>query len=110
MIQFQLETDKDLLEDAFGFAQQQVRCLVDKHPDYYPMYTQSGKWKHEGPAWTHWCDGFLPGMMWIFHRRLIGSEQAEWWMDQAVRYTTPLEPRKFDRDVHDLGFIFLSTY
>ena len=32
------------------------------------------------------------------------------WRDKAIRYTTPLEPRKHDRDVHDLGFIFLSTY
>ena len=110
MIQFELETDRALFEDAFAFAQKQVRKLVEKHPDFYPIYTQHGKWKHEGPAWTHWCDGFLPGMMWIFQRNLVGSDQAEWWMDQAIRYTKPLEPRKFDRDVHDLGFIFLSTY
>ena len=31
-------------------------------------------------------------------------------MEQAIRYTKPLEPRKQDRDVHDLGFIFMSTY
>jgi unsaturated chondroitin disaccharide hydrolase len=31
-------------------------------------------------------------------------------MEQAIRYSKPLEPRKNDRDVHDLGFIFLSTY
>jgi unsaturated chondroitin disaccharide hydrolase len=75
------------------------------------MYTQKGRWKHEGPAWTHWCDGFLPGMMWIFNRALgPGSPEAEWWMDQGIKYTKPLEPRKMDRDVHDLGFIFLSTY
>ena len=28
------------------------------------MYTAEGRWKHSGQAWTHWCDGFLPGMMW----------------------------------------------
>ena len=27
-----------------------------------------------------------------------------------MRYTTPLAPRQHDRDVHDLGFIFMSTY
>jgi len=31
-------------------------------------------------------------------------------MDQAIAYTKPLEPRKMDREVHDLGFIFLSSY
>lgn len=111
MIQFELETDWTLFEDAFAFAQAQVRALIERHPDFYPMYTQEGKWKHDGPLWTDWCDGFLPGQMWIFHRRLgpAGSE-SEWWREQAIRYTRPLEPRKHDRDVHDLGFIFLSTF
>jgi unsaturated chondroitin disaccharide hydrolase len=111
MIQFVLETDRELLEGAFRFAQKQVRRLIDRDPDYYPMYTVNGKWKHEGPAWTHWCDGFLPGMMWIFERR--GPQpngDAKYWLEQAIRYTTPLEPRKHDRDTHDLGFIFMSTY
>lgn len=111
MIQFELDTDRTLFEDALTFAQQQVRNLVKDHPEFYPMYTESGKWKHEGAAWTHWCDGFLPGMMWVFHRYLgLANSEAEWWREQAISYTQPLEPRKLDRDVHDLGFIFLSTY
>ena len=111
MIQFVLESDRELFEGAFRFAQQQVRKLIDHHPDLYPIYTVNGYWKHDGPAWTHWCDGFLPGMMWMFHRRSeSGSAESGYWLDQAIRYTTPLEPRKNDRDVHDLGFIFMSTY
>jgi unsaturated chondroitin disaccharide hydrolase len=75
------------------------------------MYTLAGKWKHEGPAWTHWCDGFLPGLMWIF-QRTEPEESADkgYWTQKAIEYSLPLEPRQFDRDVHDLGFIFLSTY
>ncbi|MBK5292723.1 MAG: glycoside hydrolase family 88 protein [Acidobacteriia bacterium] len=93
------------------FAQKQVRGLIERHPDYYPMYTMNGKWMHEGPKWTHWCDGFLPGMMWIFRRFEADQERnPNGWLEEAIRYTKPLEPRKFDRDVHDLGFIFLSTY
>jgi unsaturated chondroitin disaccharide hydrolase len=93
------------------FAQGQVRNLIVNEPDFYPIYTQDGKWRHEGPAWTHWCDGFLPGMMWTIHRYLgTGNPEAQWWREQAIRYTKPLEERKFDREVHDLGFIFLSTY
>lgn len=111
MIQFDLETDRPLFDETFSFAQKQVRKLIEKHPDFYPMYTKAGKWKHEGPAWTHWCDGFLPGMMWLFHKRTKNlNGDADYWKKQAIRYTTPLEPRKHDREVHDLGFIFLSTY
>ena len=94
------------LERAFAFAQAQVQALVDRDPGFYPMYTDQGRWRHGGEAWTRWCDGFLPGMMWIFHSRTKDPK----WKTLAERYTTPLEPRKLDRDVHDLGFIFLSTY
>ncbi len=111
MIQFVLETDRALFEDAMRFAQQQMRKLVETHPGFYPMYTAEGKWKHEGQVWTNWCDGFFPGMMWIFHKWNMASGSADkFWLEQAVRYTTPLAPRQHDRDVHDLGFIFMSTY
>ena len=68
MIQFELDTDRKLFEDAFRFAQKQVRSLIARDPDYYPLHTEDGKWRHDKPVWTHWCDGFLPGMMWIFNR------------------------------------------
>src|SRR5271165_1443482 len=111
MIQFVLDTDGALFEGAFRFAHSQVRKLFEHHPDLYPMYTMNGHWKHDGPTWTDWCDGFLPGMMWIFHKRAEqSSADAAFWLEQAIRYTKPLEHRKNDRDTHDLGFIFMSTY
>lgn len=112
MIQFELvSADRKPFHQALKFAQKQVRMLMEIHPGYYPIYTHNGKWKHEGQAWTHWCDGFLPGMMWIFHKYAPkDSEEKKFWLDSAIHYTEPIEPRKLDRDVHDLGFIFLSTY
>lgn len=93
-------------EQALEFAQQQVRSLIERDPGFYPMYTEQGRWRHGKEAWTRWCDGFLPGMMWIFAKRT----RDPYWFSAAERYSTPLEERKFDRDVHDLGFIFFSTY
>lgn len=111
MIQFEPDVDRSLFEQTLLFARRQVKQLAEAHPGFYPMYTKGGKWKHDGPAWTHWCDGFLPGMMWIFSRWTPeGEKEKKFWMDLAIDYTRPLEPRQFDRDVHDLGFIFLSTY
>jgi unsaturated chondroitin disaccharide hydrolase len=111
VIQFEPEIDRAQLDATLGFAKKQVRALVERHPGLYPIYTMNGKWKHDGPAWTHWCDGFLPGMMWIFHRHEPADAPArQYWRDKAIEYTRPLEPRQFDRDVQDLGFIFLSTY
>jgi len=101
------DTLRDQVEHAFSFAQQQVRALVERNPDFYPLYTDKGKWKHSKPAWTHWCDGFLPGMMWIFHQETGDSQ----WRELAEKYSKTLEPRKDDREVHDLGFIFYhGTY
>jgi unsaturated chondroitin disaccharide hydrolase len=95
------------VEHAFSFAQKQVHALVERDPDFYPLYTEQGKWRHSKPAWTRWCDGFLPGMMWIFHEE---TDEAEW-RSLAEHYSKPLEHRKDDREVHDLGFIFYhGTY
>jgi unsaturated chondroitin disaccharide hydrolase len=98
-------TDGDLFREALNFAGRQVRALIRRDPDFYPMYTHQGRWRHDLPAWTHWCDGFLPGIMWVLCARGDGS-----WREPAERYTRRLEPRQFDREVHDLGFLFLSTY
>jgi unsaturated chondroitin disaccharide hydrolase len=95
------------IEKAFSFAQEQVRKLTERDPDFYPLYTEQGKWRHSKPAWTRWCDGFLPGMMWIFHEETGDAN----WRSLAEHYSKPLEHRKDDREVHDLGFIFYhGTY
>jgi unsaturated chondroitin disaccharide hydrolase len=90
------------IDRAFDFAQKQVLSLVERDPDFYPLYTENGRWRHSRPSWTSWCDGFLPGMMWIFHEE-TGDKR---WRELAERYSKALEHRKDDREVHDLGFIF----
>jgi unsaturated chondroitin disaccharide hydrolase len=95
---------------ALQFAQKQVRRLIEKHPQFYPLYTDQGRWKHDKPAWTRWCDGFLPGMMWIFLETGMADDPA-YWRAAGEKYSSHLEHRKEDRDVHDLGFIFYhGTY
>ena len=95
------------LEHAFDFAQSQVLGLVERDPGFYPLYTEAGKWRHSKPAWTRWCEGFLPGMMWIFFEETNDPKWKHW----AESYSKTLESRKDDRDVHDLGFIFYhGTY
>jgi unsaturated chondroitin disaccharide hydrolase len=95
------------IERAFAFAQRQVGSLIERDPGFYPLYTDDGRWRHAKPAWTHWCDGFLPGMMWIFYEE-TGDPR---WRTAAQEYSRALESRKDDREVHDLGFIFYhGTY
>lgn len=91
---------------ALEFAETQVERLTTKYPDFFPIYTERGKWRHGGELWTDWTGGFLAGMMWQFHLR-TGSPA---WRSRAEHYSRLLEHRQHDRTVHDLGFIFLSTY
>ncbi len=95
------------LAGAFNYAQSQAKALLAKYPsDYYPMYTVGGKYGLDKKRWTHWCDGFYPGMMFLF-AEATGEQE---WLDTAVSFATPLEERQYDRAVHDLGFLFFSTY
>jgi unsaturated chondroitin disaccharide hydrolase len=92
--------------DALDFAQEQVRRLITAHPNYCPLYTKDGRWRHEQEAWTNWCEGFLGGLLWIVARR-TGDP---WWRERAEHYSRLIEHRKTDRSVHDLGFLFWPTW
>jgi unsaturated chondroitin disaccharide hydrolase len=91
---------------ALEFARTQVRTLITTYPDFFPLYTEEGKWQHGREAWTNWCEGFLGGMMWIFARQT----KDQYWRDQAEHYSRLIEDRQHDTNVHDLGFVFWSTW
>src|SRR2546430_9669673 len=95
-----------LFGNALHFAASQARRVITSYPGYVPVYTVGGKWNKESERWTHWCEGFYPGIFWLLHQHTGRPE----WRDLAERYSRPLEPRRFDRAVHDLGFLFFSTY
>jgi unsaturated chondroitin disaccharide hydrolase len=97
---------KEKYTAALQFAEQQVLALAQRHPDFFPIYTVKGKWHHAGELWTDWTGGFLAGMMWQFFKRTGNAD----WGHLAEHYSRLLEHRQHDRNVHDLGFIFLSTY
>jgi unsaturated chondroitin disaccharide hydrolase len=95
-----------LFNAALNFAANQAERILHGYPEYYPMYTVGGRWKREGERWTNWCEGFFPGILWL----LLKHTRDEQWRIQAEQYTSALAPRKHDRTVHDLGFLFFSTY
>lgn len=97
---------QDLYAHALDFAERQVAATIARSPDYFPIYTTHGRWRHDGELWTDWTGGFFAGMMWIFHQR--AGDAA--WRERAEHYSRLLTHRQHDRAVHDLGFIFLNTY
>ncbi|MEV0726256.1 glycoside hydrolase family 88 protein [Micromonospora purpureochromogenes] len=91
---------------AWSTAEDKVTALVRKHPDRFPLYTTGGRWQVEGEAWTNWCEGFLGGQLWMLAERTGRPDLRE----LAEHYSRLIEERKYDRNVHDLGFLFWSTW
>ena len=77
------------LENALDFAQCQLKNLIEGQPDFFPMYTVNGKWRHGGEYWTNWCEGFLPGILWILFQ-LTGNR---YWRNKGEHYSLLLESR-----------------
>ena len=106
MIHFSHDSGPRLPRRPSGSRSSKCAELIEKHPDFYPMYTKNGKWKHEGRVLDALVrrisarhDVDFPAAA---PSRIAGRRQ--YWLEQAIRYTKPLEPRKHDREVHDLGF------
>jgi unsaturated chondroitin disaccharide hydrolase len=98
---------RSTLDRAIDHAAGQMDAFMAKYPaDYYPMYTVNGQFGQDQQRWTNWCDGFLPGILFML-ADVTGESR---WLDSAVERATPLEDRQYDRSVHDLGFLFFSTY
>lgn len=97
---------KAQIEGFFQFAGGQLARLTRLAPDQFPMYTRQGRWVLEGEAWTNWCEGFLCGQLWLLHQH-SGDPT---WRRAAEHYSRLIEPRKTDRSVHDLGFLFWSSW
>lgn len=96
----------DAADLAWRTAETKVLALVEAHPDQFPLYTTNGRWDLEGESWTNWCEGFLGGQLWMIAQRTGRADVRR----LAEHYSRLIEDRKFDRDVHDLGFLFWSTW
>ena len=49
--------------------------MIERDPDFFPIYTRNGRWRHDGEGWTDWCAGFHAGMMWLLAER---TGELEW--------------------------------
>ena len=91
---------------ALEVAAGKVSRLAANHPDYFPLYTDHGRWRHGKEAWTNWCEGLLGGQMWLFYELGLGDE----WKARAEHYSKLVEERQYDDQVHDLGFVLCPTW
>lgn len=95
-----------LYQRVLQVADQKLTHLLNAYPDLTPSFTEKGKWRVQEAGWTNWCEGFLGGALWLMF--LLSGEER--FRHSAEHYSRLIEPRKRDRGVHDLGFLFLPTY
>ena len=67
----------------------QARRILDWYPGYLPMYTVGGKWGREKERWTHWYEGFFPGVLWLLYKHTRDSQ----WLEPARELSHRLESR-----------------
>jgi unsaturated chondroitin disaccharide hydrolase len=91
---------------AWQTAERKVPAFVRAHPDAFPLYTTGGRWDLSGESWTNWCEGFLGGQLWMLADHTGRADLRQ----LAEHYSTLIEERQHDRNVHDLGFLFWSTW
>lgn len=53
-----------------------------------------------------WCSGFFPGSLW----QMYAYNHSDYWRQQAISYTWPLEEVKWHRGTHDLGFMVYNSF
>ena len=65
--------------------------LTERLSEFMPLLPDDGAdAEPRALAMAHWCEGFLPGQMWILHQHTGDS----WWREQAECYSRQLESRK----------------
>jgi unsaturated chondroitin disaccharide hydrolase len=99
----------DMAARVWATAESKVGSLIERFPDKFPLYTEDGRWTVTGESWTNGCEGFLGGELWILSRRARAARRA-YFRRAAEHYSELIEDRKTDDTVHDLGFLFWSTW
>ena len=108
---------EQLVQSSFDFADKQLRILLEESDK---VRLAEGKTPVEKPcprniepdgslrmiAARDWCSGFFPGILWYMYE----YTKAPFWETNAKTYTEYLEPLRFYKGTHDLGFMLYCSY
>lgn len=98
------------IENELNVCENQLKKSVALNTDYttHPRLIESGDkhWKMPKNDVLVWTVGFYPGILW----QMYESTQNEYWKEEALKRTLPLEPYKFNREHHDVGFMMYCSY
>lgn len=98
------------IENELNVCENQLKKSIALNTDYttHPRLIESGDkhWKMPKNDVLVWTVGFYPGILW----QMYESTQNEYWKEEALKRTLPLEPYKFNREHHDVGFMMYCSY
>ncbi|PXY01697.1 glucuronyl hydrolase [Marinifilum breve] len=106
---FQEELEVDLQEEM-EFCEEQLKKSVVVNSDYttHPRLIELGEqhWKMPKNDVLLWTVGFYPGILW----QMYDVTKNDYWKEEALKRTLPLEPYKFNKEHHDVGFMMYCSY
>jgi len=98
------------IQNQILICQEQLKKSVALNSDLntHPRLIESGykHWKMPKNDVLVWTVGFYPGILW----QMYEATKNELWMAEALKRTLPLEPYKFNREHHDVGFMMYCSY
>ncbi|WP_321516636.1 glycoside hydrolase family 88 protein [Marinifilum fragile] len=98
------------IEQEMKFCEGQLKKSVALHTDFetHPRLIESGEehWKMPENGVLVWTVGFYPGILW----QMYDVTKNEYWKEEALKRTLPLEPYKYNKEHHDVGFMMYCSY
>lgn len=105
----------DLTDNAYAFATGQLSYAMQRTEQVKSKVTnkklvsprsleKDGSLRLVQPR--DWCSGFFPGSLW----QLYAYNHSDYWRQQAISYTWPLEEVKWHQGTHDLGFMVYNSF
>ena len=110
-----LYVQADVVDNAFAFATNQLKYAMeyteiakneadDKTLVSPRTVEKDGSLRIVAPR--DWCSGFFPGSLW----QMYAYNHNDYWRQQAISYTWPIEKMKWYTGTHDLGFIIFNSF
>ena len=105
----------DVADNAFAFASQQLNYAMEctekaRKANSNKALVSPRTVEKDGSlrivAPRDWCSGFFPGSLWQTYAYM----NTDYWRQQSISYTWPIEPMKRYTGTHDLGFIINNSF
>jgi len=105
----------DEVDNAFAFADTQLKYALKCTQEAKEKATnkklvsprsieKDGSLRLVAPR--DWCSGFFAGSLW----QMYAYTHSDYWRQQAVSYTWPIEEMKSYKGTHDLGFMLYTSF